>query len=76
MARSFQKESASTAFLRRTIDHGAGPTARVANDYPHRLPLTVWLQGIYFMTQDKKGVGDEAAPSASPTTPRGACATS
>ena len=28
-----------------------------------KLPLTVWFQGIYLMTQDKKGViGDEAAP--------------
>ena len=28
-----------------------------------KLPLTAWFQGIYFMTQDKKGcIGDEAAP--------------
>ena len=30
-----------------------------------KLPLTVWFQGIYFMTQGKKGVlGDDAAPPA------------
>ena len=32
-----------------------------------KLPLTVWFQGIYFMTQDNKGgrcIGDEAAPPA------------
>ena len=27
-----------------------------------RLPLTVWFQAIYLMTQDKRGLGDEAAP--------------